>query len=190
MEEGDATVQVLLVALLTGSFFAQWKPSKGKARTRGPAQLGIQCQPSSKPWLGVEAELTDKTTWAASSTIYTMVNHGSLLRIWSSLLYLQGSLPATHHKPGLQLLLIPLTFLLKPGLTTGEVRRRNQRGDSSGVELSADSQSRVYWPSFVFCFGAKASHQLWHLAFGPFRGLSASAGGQEEVFAWALKVAS
>lgn len=73
-----------------------------------------------------------------------MVNHGSFPGIWSSLLYLQRSLPTTHHKLGMQLLLITLAFFLKPALTIGEVRKRNQRGGSSGIgEVSRPTEQGI-----------------------------------------------
>lgn len=138
LEEEPDTVQTLLVALLTGSSFGQQEPSREKSRTRWPAQLGRRYLPSSKPWLGVEAGLTDKTTWAAPSTIYIMVNHGSFLGIWFSLIYLQGSLPATYHRLGMQLFLITLAFFLKPGLTTGESEGEIKEEVHLELERSAD----------------------------------------------------
>lgn len=138
----------------------------------------------------MEPGLTDKAVWAAPSTIYTMVNHGSFLGIWSSLLYLQRSLPAAHHKLGMQLLLITLAFFLKPGLTTGEVIRRNQRGSSGTGEVSRPTVQGILAQIFVLFQGNTILPTPTLLAFGTFRGLSASAEGQEEAFACALKVAS
>lgn len=100
-------------------------------------------------------------------------------------------MPAAHHKLGMQLLLITLAFFLKPGLTTGEVRRRRQRGGSSGIrEVSRLTEQGILAQLCVLFQGNTIPPTPTLLAFGTFGGLSASAEGQEEAFACVLKLAS
>ena len=122
------------------------------------------------------------------------MNRGPLLGIWFCLLCLQGSLPATDHKLGMQLLVVTLTFSLKPVLTRleiWEVRRTTQRGGASGIgEVSRPAgQGMLEWQHVLFQSSIIPAVPTC-LAFGTFRGCSASAERQEEGFAWVLRVAS
>lgn len=150
--------------------------------------------PSSNSQLAVEAELMDKAMWGVPSTVCTVVNRESLLGIRFGLLCLRGSPPATDHKLGMQILVVTSAVSLMPVLTRleiWEVRTRNQRGGASGIgEVSRPAaQGMLEWLGVLFRSGTIPAAPTC-LAFSTFRGCLASAEGQEEEFAWVLKVAS
>lgn len=122
------------------------------------------------------------------------MNRGTLLGIWFGLLCLQGSLPATDHKLGMQLLVVTSAFSLKPVLSRLEIwvfRRRNQRGGVSGIrEVSRPAGQGTLEQLRVVFQSSTIPAAPTHLAFGTFRGCSASAEGQEEGFARVVRVAS